>query len=259
MSAMASDTGGSLQIVAAGVETDTLADQRDFRRTRISPAKVDQARRTRGALAHGVDQGIVLLEQRFADDLGELCAVTQGDVACRLRELFGAHVVGRRVDEIASQKNALRNSAHLFAIDPCRKEQSGRRLGFGAIARKTVSAEHPAEHGLCRRNRFGQGCNAIDALRQAFAESGERQLVLGLSQPQNGERNSSRRVGHQLQLVLFGGESAGPQERDLKLGACGEKALQSDRGDRVQRNGRFCALCKARMHGMTFDIRRPGL
>ena len=59
--------GRRLEVEAAGVEADALADQRDLRRRRIAPVQIDQARRAVGGAADRVDEREILLQQIVAD------------------------------------------------------------------------------------------------------------------------------------------------------------------------------------------------
>ena len=59
--------GGRLDVEAAGVEAHALADQRDLGRARRAPGDVDEARRARAGLAHGVDHREALLERLAGD------------------------------------------------------------------------------------------------------------------------------------------------------------------------------------------------
>ena len=49
-----------LDVEAAGIETDALADQRDFRMCRVAPAHIDQPRRTGGGAADGMNKRKIL-------------------------------------------------------------------------------------------------------------------------------------------------------------------------------------------------------
>ena len=56
------------EVEAARVEDDALSDQAHARMGFVTPGEVDQARLFAGSPAHMPDEGIILLEQVFADD-----------------------------------------------------------------------------------------------------------------------------------------------------------------------------------------------
>ena len=100
-----------LDVEPAGVEAHALADQRDLRMRRIAPGHVDQARRAVGGAADRVDEREILLEQIVADDRADAGAVAGGERARGIFELGRAHVVRRRVDQVAREADALDDAA----------------------------------------------------------------------------------------------------------------------------------------------------
>ena len=91
----------------------------------LAPAQLDQPRRALrvGGAADGVDQRKVLLEQVVADDRAEFRAVLLGERARGRFELGRAHVVGRRVDQVARQRHAFGDAGQIVAVDAIGQHQ----------------------------------------------------------------------------------------------------------------------------------------
>ena len=109
--------GRGLEIVAAGIETDAFADQRDLGCIRAAPDQIDQTRRALRALTHRMDKRIIGLQQRIAHDHREFRAMLPCKRARRFCQLFRPHVVGRRVDQVARQEHSIGNARDLRAVD----------------------------------------------------------------------------------------------------------------------------------------------
>ena len=60
--------GSSFEIESTGIETHTLADQRNFRMLRIAPGDVDQPRRAGAGASNGMNQRVVGREQFLTHD-----------------------------------------------------------------------------------------------------------------------------------------------------------------------------------------------
>ena len=105
-----------LDVEAAGVEAHALAHQRDERIAALAPAHVDETRLARTALAHFIDEWIVLPQQVFADDDPALGFVLQRETLHGLAELLRPQVVRRRIDEIARFAQRFAGEPHVFEI-----------------------------------------------------------------------------------------------------------------------------------------------
>src|SRR6185503_2394371 len=97
-----------LDVETAGVETNSLADKGDGRRTPRPPAQVDQARRTlrRGRPADGMDHREAGYE-RLAGNAGDAGTILPRHRPNRGFELAGTQVARWRVDEIAGEIDGL--------------------------------------------------------------------------------------------------------------------------------------------------------
>jgi hypothetical protein len=93
-----------LDVEAAGVEHDALADERDLGMLRLAPAQIDQPRHPRRRLPHRVHERKVLFQQIVADDGAHRGAEALGESGGGFLDLGGAEIVRRRVDEIAHEK-----------------------------------------------------------------------------------------------------------------------------------------------------------
>ena len=126
--------GGRLDVEAARIEADALADERQRRRVRVAPGKVDEAWRAlrRGGGADGVDEREAVGEKALADDLGEDGAVAEREVAGGIGEFGGTEIVGGGVDQIARQDDAVGDAGDLGRIDR-------RPAGRGGAARRRLA------------------------------------------------------------------------------------------------------------------------
>ena len=115
-----------------------------------------------------MDQRKILLQQLIADHRRNRGGVARSELARRLLELRRAHVVCRRIDEVARQRHALDNVLQFLARHALRQIELDRaRLRF-AVARETIAAERESERGKPRIVRLiGEAINAVgQMLRQ---------------------------------------------------------------------------------------------
>ena len=84
---------------------------------RVAPGDVDEPRRAIGRTPDRVDEREVLLEEIVADDRTDAGAMLSGQRAGGEFEIGGAHVVRRRVDEVARQRHALGDGGQFAAVD----------------------------------------------------------------------------------------------------------------------------------------------
>ena len=156
-----------LDVEAAGVEADALADQRHLRRRRIAPGEVDQAGLPGGGAADRMNEREIAGEEIVADDHARARAVAAGERGGGIGEFAGPHVVRRRVDEVAREIDRLGGARELGAVDAVGNFDAHlvRRL---AVADEAVGAERDRECGEARiMGRIGE---AIGAARQHARE-----------------------------------------------------------------------------------------
>src|SRR3546814_8404180 len=79
----------------------------------IAPVQADQPWRTVRGATDGVDRGEVLFQQLVADDALELRAVPVRHFARDVLQLLRAHVLGRRVDQVAHAHAGGEHVGHL--------------------------------------------------------------------------------------------------------------------------------------------------
>ncbi len=89
--------------------------------------------------------GKLLLEQIVADDGVHLAPWRGRERARGVFELGRAHVVGRRVDEVAGKADALRDAGQVVAIDVARQLEPDVLGVLLAVAREAVGAEREGE------------------------------------------------------------------------------------------------------------------
>src|SRR5207302_9432614 len=111
-------------VEAARIEAYALANQRDLGIPRIAPAEIDQSGRASGRAADRVDEWEVLGNEVLTDDRAQLSAAAIGQRARCLFQIRRTHVVGRRIGEVAREKDALDDTAEVFAIDVARQLQA---------------------------------------------------------------------------------------------------------------------------------------
>ena len=177
-----------LDVEAARVEADALADQRHLRRVFGAPCHVDQARRGDRGAADGVDHREILLEQIVALDHRDLGLVRRGQGPHRLLQFVRPHVAGRRVDQIARQENAIGDVADARRIGAGRQREAQPLAGLLAIAGKDIAAERQRDG---REFRLGRGRGEIPvAFRQGSRQraDGKRAVAIADTEQRAGER-----------------------------------------------------------------------
>ena len=138
---------GRLDVEPAGVEAHALAHEGHLRRGLRPPREVDEARRLRGRAPDGVDHREVLLEKRVALDDGYRGLVNARQRPHRLFQVVRPHVVGRRVDQVAGEEDAVGQPLHPVAVRSGRQGEAQCLAGLAAVAGEAVAAQH---HGQCR-------------------------------------------------------------------------------------------------------------
>ncbi len=118
--------GGRLDVEAAGIEADALADDRDLgiavacpRPARSGAARAPASRRRRRRGSSGKFFG----DEPLADDLRDDGAVAAAEVAGGVGELGRAEVVGAGVDEVAGERDGVGDAGDLVAIDAGRQDE----------------------------------------------------------------------------------------------------------------------------------------
>jgi hypothetical protein len=199
-----------LEIEAARIEADALADERDLRRGLVAPAQIDQAGRAIARPSHKVNGRVVVAEQIVACDHVRCRAVGMRCAARGLGEMLGAHVLRRRVDQVTREKHALREALDLGPVGVLRPRERRRCALRLLVLREGVGTERPAERDV------GGGCSILGV---------EHVLPLGQCHWQVGERvdrgTFGRRRNHGRRTAVGAG-----QERERA-----RVRLEADRGD----------------------------
>ena len=165
-----------LDVETAGIEAHALADQRHTRMMRFAPGQIDQPRRPRGGTAHGVDQRKILFQQIVTGDHVDAGVVLRRHRARRIFELGRPHIVRRRVDEVAHQRDRLDHTLEILAIDALRQIELD-LAAFGlVVARKAIGTRGKGQGSEPRVMRIvGEAVNAAgQLLRQP---PGEKQVL----------------------------------------------------------------------------------
>ena len=176
-----------LDVEAAGIETDTLADQRDARMAGVAPGHVDQPRCAGRGAADRVDERKILCQQVVADDGRDRGVVLRREPAHGVFKFGRSKIVGRRVDEVARQRHAFDDAIEIVAIDVLRQiETDVARLGL-AIAAKAVETKREGERRQPRIVRLiGEAVDAVrQMLRQAAGQKPVGRLVLAFQAEQH--------------------------------------------------------------------------
>ncbi len=168
-----------LDIEASGVEADAFADKRYARMLVVAPGKIEEPRRAGGGAADGMDQRKVLLEKIVTDDCRKFRVVARRKLARSVLELGGAHVVGRRVDEIARQRHALDDAFNLFAIDALRQIERDLFRFRLAVSRESIRAER--ERQRCKPGVVRLAGEAVDTVRQQMRQAPGQKAVPGIA------------------------------------------------------------------------------
>ena len=138
-----------LDVEAAGIEADALADDRHLGRVLGAPAEIDQAGRAVARASHGVDHREIVGEQAGA--FGDLDARAEGvgKLARRALELGGAEIVGRRVDEVAAEIERLGERQNLVLARAVGQHEAPRSCAPSAdlVAGEAVAPGEEAERG----------------------------------------------------------------------------------------------------------------
>ena len=199
-----------LDIEPAGVEANTFADQCDLRVAGLAPGDVDQSWLSCRTGSDRVHERKVFRERIAAGD-PYLGAVPPGEGATGRFQFGRAHVVGRRVGQVAAQRDALNDAAEIVAIDAVGDDKVD-FAGVGlAVARELVGAERERERSQPRIVRcVGE---AISAGRQLAGQlSGPEAVYVafaGFFDPEQHAGELSVRSRQQQQPARFGLETAG--------------------------------------------------
>jgi hypothetical protein len=195
---MSSIAAGRLEVEAAGVEADALADHRDLGCRRVAPAEIQQARRLRPGSADRVDRAVTGRKQRRANDLHQLRAVPAGQRGRLAGELLRTHVRGRGVHQVSSQCIRLASPAHEADVRPLRRGQRDRAQRCRprrAIPVEAIAAQEPAKQrpgcGLGRQRR----CQVPLPLRQPLGQRSEQAWGQGGGSRGSTEAKSGARQG----------------------------------------------------------------
>ena len=211
-----------LDVEAAAVEGDALADQRHLRRVLAPPADVDEARRLGRGLADGVDERQIAFEEIVAARRFERRAEFLGELSRLAFERRRAEIVGGRVDEVAAERDGAGDRLEPRRVDSVGRDQP-RPLGrVGAVAVEAVEAEQERQRRQLRLvRRVGE---AIGAGRQRRGEAagGERIATLGVLLGEAEQRAGEAAVGARQQL----------QPSRLRLEAAGGGVARRRRADR---------------------------
>jgi hypothetical protein len=94
-----------------------------------------------------VDQREILLQQIVADDGADVGVMLRGYRARRVLELAGTHVVRRRVDQVAHQRDRLDDALQILAIDALRRIELDVAAVRLVVAREAIAAERKRQGG----------------------------------------------------------------------------------------------------------------
>ena len=103
----------------------------------------------------------VLRHEIVTNDGTHGCSMPVREHARGVLEFLRSHVVGRRVDEIAREKDSLDDAGKVVAVDPGGQFELDLFFLLLAVARETVAAECEGERGEPRvMRRIGKAVRA---------------------------------------------------------------------------------------------------
>ncbi len=166
---------------------------------------------TRRCAADRMDEREILREEVLADDRAHGRAVAAGERARGLLELARAHVVGRRVDEIARQADPLDDAGEVVAVDVAGQLELQLLLILLAIAREAIAAEREGER---RQLRIVRGIGeAVGARRDDARERSRPEQVLARCRREARARTGRRRGRRPLPAAGGGGRPSARSRR----------------------------------------------
>ena len=252
--------GVVLDVEAAGVEADALADKSHLRIGLLAPDDVDQAGAARRTLAYGVNQR-KFLGQPVAGDNLDPGAVLLGERPRRGFQLIRPHVVRRRIDQVARQGDAFGNAAEVVAIDSVRHGQPHiARLAL-AIAGELIGAGREGQRREPRVvRRIGE---AVDAGRQGVDQLAGPERVEHVAGAFDAEQNAGElavELRQQQQFAGLGFKADGSGESALALAERFQDRLAIVGVDEPDRNAaRFGCAGELWMHDYSAASLKEGL
>ena len=211
--------GFGFDVEPPGVEGHALAHQRHARRVGRAPSEVDEARRLVRGLPDGVDQR-ELPRQRLAADRARAGPMAPRHIERRGLERVGPEVVGRRVHEIAGERQAARDALDLRDVDAGGRHEA-RRLGRRRLVPgEPIGRREPGESREvgARRQRRGE---AIGSGRQGDGElAGHERIVEPSGRRLHAEQHGREPAIRTRQEDLLRGpclEPHGVSETDLRV------------------------------------------
>ena len=251
--------GVVLDVEPAGVEAHALADQRDLRVAVLAPGDVDQPGAARRAGADRGDQR-ELLGERVASGDFHGCAMLLGERAGGVLQLGRAHVVGRRVDEIARQRHAFQDAAEILSVHTLRDHQPYVAHLRLAVAGESIGAEREGQRRQPRvMRRVGE---TVSARRQQGGQlPGPEQVfhrLVGVFQAEQHAGQFAVRRRHREIAPGLGLISGGVQEHALAVVDDLGCFVESGGGDEQDRHRKLAGTCEDRMHGYSAASRMDG-
>ncbi len=142
------------------------------------PTEIDQPRRPRRGAADRVNQRKILLQQIVADDRADIGVVLRGHGARGVLKLRGTHVVRRRVDQVAHQRDRLDHALQIFTIDALWRIELDVAAFRLVVAREAIAAERKRQGGEPRVMWIvGE---AVGSARQQLRQLSRQKQVLGV-------------------------------------------------------------------------------
>jgi hypothetical protein len=168
-----------LDVEAARIEAHALADERDLGMAHLAPGEIDEAGRAGGRAPDRVDKRKILFQQIVADDRAQLSPVALRESAGGCFEFGRAHVVRRRVDEIAGEADALEDAGEVLAVDVAGQFEPELLVVLLAVACESVGAERKGERRkLCIVREGGEAIGARG--QECRQRAGPKQVLVGL-------------------------------------------------------------------------------
>ena len=157
-----------------------------------------------------------------------------GQRARRSRQFLRPHVVGRRVDQIAGQKQTSRRCAKSPRHPRLGQHQLGRGRASFLVTVEDIAAQQPGQRGIGAAAEIRHLAQAVDAIGQLFGRQRQRNGSLPLPSPSAQARIAPLALGKGISWPSRGGKAGRQKPLCLSLAS---HARTSRRGDSVQGNG----------------------
>ena len=163
-------------------------------------------------------------------------------------QLGRAHMLGRRVDQIAGKRDAAYQPLDPAAIGGLGPGEIGKAAPTLLVSGEGVAAERPTQHHRRRQSRGRLGIEAIASFREGIGQPCQHPERLAGLAPHQHARKLAAAIGQQGHLPGFGLEARGFEPTLRRLVERGTELGQPFRSYRRHRNGIAGIVDEMRQH-----------